>query len=1428
MAASRSLQNTRSKQHKIVKGIFQLPYKSKNDTVHGNDSDSSEEEEEFDDISLYFGNNNNFVSSKIPKEVKVVITSEDGRSHNCTGKFPLTQVFWQVEALVDSRGFLRPPPAYTIIKDDEIVRQKNLVNIFLSECFSILKEDEERENAVKACFEAFCQITGEDKNLSFANLENILTQYLRFEKCGCCLGKITITNIRFGNHQQEDHSVYIKNHVMGSELGSTVLLSASHPKLVRTCSQLLPYTFMPFLFRLRDISVTNTVNPTELIELADKMARERPWEYAFKDILASKLKIYGTEAKRQFYEQAGYLERTPQTEKDAIYIYDVLKEDSKRNGNMCIGLKIIRRSNLFGRLHYNISSTKRWSDALDYLERNNVIKIEEFNFDRHIFLRENWQAEVDTAKGFDTILKKYKKDPLVWDIDLHSPEFARICKDPDQLRASHLICHLPVTVLSGRGGCGKTTVVTKLLQHLCPQNKCEVSDLNKQGSTISKAEELIPNSSLTAPTNQKFVSKLEKIRKELVSDLVKILENSRKVDDLGLIDFKSQFLLTAPTGKAARLLGCKAKLPSTTLHSVIMSWRMYSKKNTDPEFWNYAGVKVSSAGVKVSSSGVKVSSAGVKVSSSGVNVSSSGVKVSSSGAISAEVKVTFVGIKAISAEVKVTSVGTKAISAEVKVTSVLVVDECSLVSVRLFATVLKILLEKANLQKIILLGDVRQLPSIEPGEFLKDVFKTLHSCGHGEFGLSVELRQNHRSESALIVKNAGKVSNQVMPTFDPAQRFHLIEISDRGDDGERDQKIRGLLRNAQDVTSDVESQFVSFRNAHCKAVNELCCMHYNGHSITTSQTGRRKVRLDFQIGDKICLGKNNLVTNSRSHIIDKYLKEDPEFQKAFKEAQQKLARQDKRSVCTASHSLSGLKLNKTVLDDTRALNLILGDDETFNTTIDKMREDDLRVEENRAELEKIERRKRAEMKKAEWTAQRVADESLIGEDSEKLCNGEVFFIMDEFNEVDKNGKHIKYFVLSDRDPELPRVVCVPFKQLKGNCKMKHSWARTIHTYQGSESGTVVYVLGQAMPQNWQHVYTAITRGKNSVYIVGSHAQLLTAINRREQIRLSRLRHRLKEALLQNMECIEMCRQKFVTSYQPESTSDFSFDSEQWSESMLLQLEEKVEIEADVNRLKDEKEATADTNLEMIHCDAKDSLFCKSPTTQSDDPNTKMSADVNAGISSDTDTTLDHEFHDDESELELMMANDKAQMVNEVALNGSPYKTELSQCGLQDPNKRIGKLSTDVQLSSSANQMISNDPEHESSDSENEYRIFESVSRSKARQIREKLCSPCSLSGPSRPSSAPKRLSLKSSTDFSLSPKHEVSRPYLNVTPPRSSPVSTEKTACLTSPPKRACVDTPFRDSFTSSMSLHDDHDDEVEDGDESPRPRKTPNVCRKL
>lgn len=47
----------------------------------------------------------------------------------------------------------------------------------------------------------------------------------------------------------------------------------------------------------------------------------------------------------------------------------------------------------------------------------------------------------------------------------YSEAFASIRTDREQLRAAEMIKVSPVVVISGKGGCGKTTVVTKVLSN---------------------------------------------------------------------------------------------------------------------------------------------------------------------------------------------------------------------------------------------------------------------------------------------------------------------------------------------------------------------------------------------------------------------------------------------------------------------------------------------------------------------------------------------------------------------------------------------------------------------------------------------------------------------------------------------------------------------------------------------------------------------------------------------------------------------------------------------------------------------------------------------------------------------------------------------------------------------------------------------------
>ena len=56
---------------------------------------------------------------------------------------------------------------------------------------------------------------------------------------------------------------------------------------------------------------------------------------------------------------------------------------------------------------------------------------------------------------------------------------------------------------------------------------------------------------------------------------------------------------------------------------------------------------------------------------------------------------------------------------------IIAVDECSMVATEIFHWLLGNLIEGARLRKIVLLGDHLQLPSVDPGNFMEDLFNAL-------------------------------------------------------------------------------------------------------------------------------------------------------------------------------------------------------------------------------------------------------------------------------------------------------------------------------------------------------------------------------------------------------------------------------------------------------------------------------------------------------------------------------------------------------------------------------------------------------------------------------------------------------------------------------------------------------------------------------
>ncbi|KAG9342318.1 hypothetical protein JZ751_016820 [Albula glossodonta] len=476
--------------------------------------------------------------------------------------------------------------------------------------------------------------------------------------------------------------------------------------------------------------------------------------------------------------------------------------------------------------------------------------------------------------------------------------------DPDQVRAAEMICNNPVTVISGKGGCGKTTVVSLVFKAAMQEQQSleaqEVLDacrdfMNDSGG--SQGWDVPVGQPQT--TNEKPPLSEERI----------------------------EFLLTAPTGRAASLLKKRTGFKAFTLHQVIWSFMNIKRdENGLPIDWKFSSVRV------------------------------------------------------------------------------LVVDEGSMLCVQLLHSILEMLTKYARLQKFILLGDVRQLPSIQPGNTLHDLFYSFKRDGW-----SIEMRTNHRAESELIVRNAGLIAAMGGKKFTsldydatvemissptaqtPDKSFIHVILPSEEMEYYLQNAIMMLLSSAPGLDDDRTSQFVAYKRNECQLVNELCCQHYSQHT-----TRDHRKRFLFQLGDKICCTRNGYVTDRAK---------ERELEKAC-------------------------------------------------------RDDDSSVNEKKNEVK------------------------------ERLCNGEIFFITADVTEVANDRTRRRYLTLDDHDG---REVTVCFRELQRECRPQHAWARTIHTFQGSEAETVVYVLGNGCGQSWRHVYTAVTRGKKRVYVVSTEAGMKTAV-----------------------------------------------------------------------------------------------------------------------------------------------------------------------------------------------------------------------------------------------------------------------------------------------------------------------------------------------
>ncbi|KAM5170861.1 DNA helicase B [Mantella aurantiaca] len=857
------------------------------------------------------------IPSFSPENSTVKLLAEDLQEYMVLGFFPLTDPWWSVTVDVKpgrSLWFVMGFPSYRL--EDDIIANESILSLFLREC----KVHEDFLQPFVAWVKYYPPVT-------FSRLISLAEKF------------------------KETHDKNIIPYLMNSACGSFVFNALQIPLVLRYLPKLLPHKMRSLLkLDAKDcLSAVNTppdhmsaINKTPHILFGlEKILNTEPWKLGFALILFRELHLSGCEAKLDSFLQCDedLQKKIPDLQRHALYIYSDLQSRC-----MNLGDTYIEQSNLNNAACKVMSTEHAW-EAIDFLKGQEIVMVDQ----ERVFLHNYYVYEENTADFIKRLVTQKPRNPEVEVSDvlgddhttqneekvfcssMASQTFSdeqmkdlqindcmteenHITKlDAEQQRAASMILTNPVTIISGKGGCGKTTVVSLVFKALMQKEKnmneeyCKAYEDDKDAS-----EEWVLNDATSSFVHNESIC----------------------------------IVLTAPTGKAASLLRKKTELPAATLHQITCSYSAWKNQKQKKEEsgeehkvpWKFSKVEA------------------------------------------------------------------------------LVVDEGSLVSIRIFSAVLKLLCTHARLAKLVVLGDIRQLPSIEPGNLLADIFATFQ-----RMNWAIELKTNHRAESQLIVDNATRISNQKSLDFDAVvhfdgsktsempseeKKFILVSLADELD---LCTAIKALLERGPGLQDHKRSQFIAFRRKDCLLINEQCCRHYSQHSIKNSRN-----RFDFRCGDKVCCTKNAYVKDLQTKS---------------------------RSQCADENNTDSITQSQKCADD------------------------------------------------------------------ERICNGEIFYITDDV-EKDK----IRELTLSDGEE---REYTLNYKALRSRSGLSFAWARTIHTFQGSEEDTIVYVLGTAGRQNWKHVYTAVTRGRKRVYIIAKSNELDRAIASKSRERKTRLQQRLKDKLSQS-------------------------------------------------------------------------------------------------------------------------------------------------------------------------------------------------------------------------------------------------------------------------------------------------------------------------
>lgn len=176
---------------------------------------------------------------------------------------------------------------------------------------------------------------------------------------------------------------------------------------------------------------------------------------------------------------------------------------------------------------------------------------------------------------------------------------------------------------------------------------------------------------------------------------------------------------------------------------------------------------------------------------------------------------------------------------------VLIVDEFSMIDLNLMGHLIEAL---HNNTKVILIGDINQLPSVGPGNVLRDLIKS------GVINTQYLIENFRQVDGEEIVENANDINNGIFPTRFKENVFMYFYYKNKG---KREAEVINFIKRI--VSKDRNTQIITFYKKHTLGSTNL--NREIQDTINPKDPSKKEIvtknNICYRLGDKVMQIKNN-------------------------------------------------------------------------------------------------------------------------------------------------------------------------------------------------------------------------------------------------------------------------------------------------------------------------------------------------------------------------------------------------------------------------------------------------------------------------------------------------------------------------------------------------------------------------------------------